>query len=243
VAKQDRHLTTEQLSAYLDGHLSPQELSPCDAHLNTCKQCQQTLAELRETVALLHALPQPTLPRSFLLPADISVARLAPVQPPTPLSITARRRRWPSHVHSMVRVVSTIAAVIGIAFLLSSLVGVAPQFGGSASTSSSTSAPVPAQRNNAVTPSEHVQPRVPSPGASVKTPSSPGTSTADQNRNEPTPKPTPAAHPANAPNPPQFLIQLFDLSTSRGRALLGVLLLVLGLIGIVLLRLSQSQRT
>ncbi|HYX51442.1 MAG TPA: hypothetical protein VE843_16970, partial [Ktedonobacteraceae bacterium] len=139
MAKQDRHPTIEQLSAYLDGQLSSQELSTWDTHLNMCQECQQTLAELRATVTLLHALPQPGLPRSFMLPADSVLTRSAPVQPPIPIPLHAapRRRAWSFYMQGMVRTVSTIAAILGIVFLLSGLIGIAPSRGGTTPTSSS----------------------------------------------------------------------------------------------------------
>src|SRR6266568_3115535 len=79
VADQVQHLTTEELSAFLDEQLSSQERTTIEAHLQTCERCQHELASLRQTVALLRALPQPALPRSFVLPAakvpvSISVA-------------------------------------------------------------------------------------------------------------------------------------------------------------------------
>ena len=92
MAKQDRHPTIEQLSAYLDGQLSSGELSECDTHVETCQQCQQMLAELRETVALLHALPQPTLPRSFTLP-PISLSPVSHLR-----SLFLQHRSMPLHV-------------------------------------------------------------------------------------------------------------------------------------------------
>ena len=68
MAKQEQHLTTARLSALIDGQLSPEEQTQSETHLQSCPVCQQQLAELRQTVALLHALPQPPLPRSFVLP-------------------------------------------------------------------------------------------------------------------------------------------------------------------------------
>jgi len=61
VAQENHHLTTEQLSAHLDGQLSDLEQSQLEAHLKTCEWCQQALTDLRRTVALLHALPRPAL--------------------------------------------------------------------------------------------------------------------------------------------------------------------------------------
>lgn len=238
MAKQDRHPTIEQLSAYLDGQLSSQELSTWDAHLNMCQECQQTLAELRETVALLHALPQPALPRSFMLPVDSVVARPAPVQPlaPIPLHATPRRRTWSFYMQGMLRTVSTIAAILGIVFLLSGLLGIAPTRGGTTPASSSAqsqAAPALGQQGGAITPSIRGQNKSPTPNASVRTP-------AAASGNHPNDMPprgaTPTFAQTNQTNPWQFLIHVFDVSTPGGRALLGGVLLVVGLAGFVFFR-------
>ncbi|TMD29929.1 MAG: hypothetical protein E6J04_13720, partial [Chloroflexi bacterium] len=47
----DRHLTTEQLSAFLDAQLSPAEQVEYNAHIESCQRCQGALASLRQTVA------------------------------------------------------------------------------------------------------------------------------------------------------------------------------------------------
>ena len=78
---QQGHLTTEQLSASLDKQLTPQEQAFFDAHLHTCVRCQHALTELRRTVALLHAMPQPVLPRSFTLPTTIAPIQIQTVRP------------------------------------------------------------------------------------------------------------------------------------------------------------------
>jgi hypothetical protein len=54
-------------------------------HLHSCAQCQHELAELNATVKLLHALPQPALPRSFTLPSTITQD--------APQTITTRQRQ------------------------------------------------------------------------------------------------------------------------------------------------------
>ena len=87
---QQEHLTTEQLSAFLDKQLTPQEQAFFDAHMQSCSRCQNALGELRRTVVLLHALPQPSLPRSFTLPAGI--------HRPPPYARSKRNRR--SHAAS-----------------------------------------------------------------------------------------------------------------------------------------------
>src|SRR5690348_10191040 len=93
----------ERLSAYLDGELSASERAALDAHLPGCAQCQRELAALRQTRALLRALPAPALPRDFRLPAQLAVA---PV-----------RRRPPAWARPA-QAIGTIAAMIGLAFLI-----------------------------------------------------------------------------------------------------------------------------
>ena len=238
MAKQDRHPTIEQLSAYLDGQLSSQELLAWDTHLNTCQECQQVLAELRETVVLLHALPQPALPRSFILPADSVVSRPAPVQPLTPIPLRAApgRRAWPSYVQGIVRTVSAIAAILGIVFLLSGIIGIAPSRGGTTSTSSSAqsqAAPASGQQGGAMTPSIYGQRKSPTPGTSARTPAA----TSGNSPHGTQPKSAnPTFAQTNQSNPWQFLLHVFDVSTPGGRALLGTVLLIVALAGFVFFR-------
>ena len=68
----DEHLTIEQLSAAFDKQLSPQEQAVFDAHISTCQQCQNNLADLRLTAALLRAMPEEAVPRSFVLPGSLA---------------------------------------------------------------------------------------------------------------------------------------------------------------------------
>jgi anti-sigma factor RsiW len=128
---------TEQLSAYLDKQpLSAEEQSQVEAHLKTCELCQQELADLRQTVALLHALPQPALPRSFVLPLDIHVQTSVEDEhaeaEPVPIAVAAARRRrhiasasnrgWPTYARVALRTVSAIAAVVGLVLFLSGMI-------------------------------------------------------------------------------------------------------------------------
>jgi len=61
------HLTSKQQTAHLDGDLTAPERARIATHLETCPQCVHELAQLRLTVALLSALPQPRPNRSFHL--------------------------------------------------------------------------------------------------------------------------------------------------------------------------------
>jgi hypothetical protein len=57
----------EELSAYLDGRLSPAESARLEKHLASCEPCCRHLEELRAVVEGLRALPSVPAPRSFAL--------------------------------------------------------------------------------------------------------------------------------------------------------------------------------
>jgi len=259
---QEHHLTIEQLSAFLDRQLSPQEQAECDIHLQRCPQCQSSLAELRQTVSLLHALPQPGLPRSFVLPAhtpsivERSERQLASVTPIT----HSRSRSWQTYLRRSTRIISTIAAVLGIFFIMSSLLTtllILPH-GGAASTAS---APMfsPAQGLSPMPPSASSQSsNAAGPGHNPASPvrNSRGTTTSDQTEtNAPIPGrtpvntiiPTPRSAPSNS-NGQQGYAQtqsvppILDLSMLEGRAGVGFILLILGILGVFLTR-RRSART
>ena len=58
----------ERLSAYLDNEVDEAERAALERHLPTCEECRAALEELRQTRALLRALPAPALSRSFFIP-------------------------------------------------------------------------------------------------------------------------------------------------------------------------------
>ncbi len=69
-AGQVEHLDDEALSAYLDGTangLAPIACAHAAAHLQGCPDCRADLADLTETLAMLHTLPQIAPRRSFIL--------------------------------------------------------------------------------------------------------------------------------------------------------------------------------
>lgn len=72
------HLDAGLLSAYLDAQVTPDERRRVEAHLAECAACQRELAGLRQTVALLQALPRVPTPRAFTL-AEVQVGRGRPV--------------------------------------------------------------------------------------------------------------------------------------------------------------------
>jgi len=232
VAQQNEHLTTEQLSAFLDKQLSPAERAVFDAHLASCQQCQSRLADLRLTVALVRALPQEEVPRSFVLPSRLApVAERPTPRPATVTPVPQQRRARVSVLQRTVRTVSTLAAVLALIFILS---GILPpiHFGGGEATSSAGSVPAAtnqrAASNSAPTPATTFGSAQAADGTKtpVQTPKSTPAATARSSIHSGT---SPAVQP---PTLPPFL----DLSRPEGRLALGALLLVLGIIGLVVTR-------
>jgi Putative zinc-finger len=232
---QQEHLTTEQLSAFLDKQLPPQEQAFFDAHLQSCQRCQGVLEELRRTVVLLHAMPQPQLPRSFTLPAGISQIRVAQPQP------AQQRRVLPYTLRRTMRAVSTLAAAIAVIFILSGLLanyhpasntGTAASSGPIYNTANGTTAHAP------VTQPSLTQASRTKSGTPIGTPKASSATTTPI----PTPTPTPTSskgltthgtlNPVNPPTLPPFL----DIGQPEGRLTLGGLLLLLSIVGIITTR-------
>jgi hypothetical protein len=241
----DRHLTTTQLSAFIDKELSEQELAVCNAHLETCQQCQSALAGLKQTVAFLQALPEPALPRSFALSDRFTYLQERPepqgeqqarANPPV------RRRSGGYYVQRSLRVASTIAAVIGLVFLLSGLLPMLPHGestsnGGSAPSASSeqrpslvrpgitsTSSAATATAQKAVSADHH---GTPGTGNAALTPTRiKGASNQSPSKNIST----------------QPSLPVLDLGTPLGRQEAGFTLLVLGIVGVLLTRRRQRER-
>jgi len=242
---QQEHPTTEQLSAFLDKQLTPQEQAFFDAHLQSCQRCQQALGDLRLTVALLHAMPQPELPRSFTLPAGTSQIHVArpPVQP-------ARQHRALSYtLRRTMRAVSTLAAVIAVIFILSGL----HLSGGGAGTSAPST--FNGNGNNTThSAAGNVPTQLPQKAAStpnvVGTPVTNGHQTGTPTKSPAASRPTPTLPPqatstgingvtdrgTNPSNQPPTLPAALDLSQPQGRLSLGALLLLLSIAGIIITR-------
>ncbi|MBE3559243.1 MAG: zf-HC2 domain-containing protein [Ktedonobacteraceae bacterium] len=265
MTQHDRHATTEQLSAFLDGQLSTQELPQIEAHLKTCKQCQLQLAGLRQAVTLLHALPQPQLPRSFVLseemlagatgntarpgeaPAGASEEveahteahaeeRITVLQPRSAPSPSPSRKRqsqkgtWSSPLRNTMRVISTLAAVLGIVLLLSGLL--------STQKAALTTMSAPSATNGtAATPgvAPKAQPAASSEQATAtataQTQNTYGTAQADK---------APAARSTGIAKLPIFPVFLNPV-TAAGRVFWGICLLIASLIGALLLRQQRKK--
>ncbi len=236
VQHNNEHPTIAQLSAYVDHELAQDELALWDAHVQTCQQCQGELADLRLTSALLRGMPQVEVPRSFVLPLNITVL------PETPAH-TEPRTRQSGRSHFIfkrsLRVLSTIAAVIGLVFILAGAFTALPHGGAMMGTSNSSSSGV--SRSAPVqspTLAGHASP------ATSATQRPEGIPAATQHTTTPTPSSTPAVSvvPGTSEvSPMPSVPPLLDLGQPAGRLGIGSLLFLLGLLGVLVTRRLQHD--
>ncbi len=256
--EQNQHLTTEQLSALLDKQLPAQEQTRCEAHVRACQQCQALLNDLRHTAALLHALPQPTLPRSFVLTSE-TLRAAAPTEDsvaPIPLTIQLEERRRQRQreqrgaksrsqlrryiLPRTLQAMSTLVAVLGLLFVLSAI----PFHPGGASSASNGSSYAPASSTSGGVSSSPT----PSPQKAGSVPdTTPGTRKTPQVAQQPTPTPvlTGVHQPATSSGPPA-LVQVFSVlnpTGAGGRAIDGLLLLFLAFAGLLIARRWRVRQT
>ncbi len=234
----NRHLTTEQLSALLDEQLSNEERAACEIHLRSCLPCRSALESLRQTVALLHALPMPDLPRPFILPTNLTYLReraLSPARGETP-ALTApamAQQRRPTPLKRPLRILSTLVAVIGLFFLLSSLATMLPRSTLGSASPSSTSAGAPASEPEQMGHLSATQVRKAPAATNSGTPNTTPTVS-------PIPTPTPTAsntkHATGQSSLPPPSLPLPDLRTSLGQLEVGFTLLTLGILGLLFTR-------
>ena len=232
---QNGHLTTEQLSASLDEQLSPQEQAVFDAHITSCQQCENKLADLRLTATLLHALPVEEVPHTFILPTTVSsvpdrtTRQNAPITP-----IPSRQRKQNTPLRRSIRIISTLAAVLALCFIISGLLPlIYSGTSNSATTSSGSSTLAPAHSNatasGAEQPNHLQQPSAATATAQstekaqTRTPSSTSTSTSNRD------------HSAN-PNSGTVLQPTIDLSQPGVRLGIGIIVLALSIILLILTR-------
>ena len=234
----NEHLTTEQLSASFDKQLSPQERAVFDAHISTCQQCQNKLSDLRLTAALLHALPEEEVPRSFVLPGSLSIAPERTIRQDAAFrSIPQRPRTQRSVLRRSIRIVSTLAAVLALCFIIS---GILPLIyngvGNSATTASSSSTfgeantvhptvtPPGVQQANRVMPSNGTAATVP-PTESAHSPAPTGKATT----------PSSSKHSTN-PGQSSASPSAIDLGQPMLRLGIGVLVLIVSILGLIVAR-------
>ena len=230
-----QHLTTTQLSTLLDGQLPIEEREFSDAHLTTCEQCQQELESLRQTKMLLRALPRSALPRSFTLPlstqqTDTPTASASPIAPVIPIADYNRtprqgsrnrsRNRGSYYAQTALRTIGTLAAMVGLVLLLSSLIPFINGSGHETANSSGNSTTLPATRQ--ATPGGPIAPNVR------------GTTATQPNTRPHTTPPSTSSR--------IFLPPVLDISTGEGRAFFGALLFILGIIGLIIGRRREPSR-
>jgi hypothetical protein len=218
VSQLDRHLTTEQLSDWLDDQFPSDEQATLKTHLTSCTQCQQELAALRQTVELLHALPQPALPRSFALPDTIAQDQ------PEPVALAAyrpQRGRQGNKISATLRILSSLVAVIGIFFVASGFLTTIPFLA-----TTGASGPAVTHPQTGLDPNSRlVTPKVTSTSNGHITP-------AEQAHPASEATPTtiqPASKQAQQQQMPTFTF--FDLNSQSIRLALGIALFILGCCG------------
>ncbi len=233
----DGHLTTEQLSASFDKQLSPQEQAIFDAHISTCQQCQNKLSDLRLTTALLHALPEEEVPRSFVLPSSISILPDRTIRQDTSFTPVQRQHTQISMLRRSIRVVSTLAAVLALFFIISGMLPlIYPGGGSSTSTASSNSSSGEASTVHPAvsTPGVH-QPNsvLPPVGSAATTPPTETTHSLT-----PTGTTTTKSSSDHSANHGQSLTvpPAIDLSQPVVRLGIGVLVLAVSIIGLIATR-------
>ncbi|HEY8291916.1 MAG TPA: hypothetical protein VIG44_05490 [Thermomicrobiales bacterium] len=99
----------ELLSAWLDGQVSPAEHGAVEAAIAADPAVRARAADLRATVALLRALPQPASRRTFILTPE-QAATIRPVRVP-----------WITRLFPAVAAVSAVAAVLCLALIAGDL--------------------------------------------------------------------------------------------------------------------------
>ncbi len=250
MSQYNSHLTTEQMSAFLDQQLSAQEQSTSQTHLNTCELCQQQLAELQQTVLLLHALPRASLPRSFVLPIESTIQSeaVAGEEDATPKIARQAHNRilvLPSYVRTTMRIASTLVAVLGLFFILSGLLAMVS---GTSHVSTSLEISTKARVANSSSDTHQPQPLagaavVPSSNTSQPQLFAGGAAAPSPNVHQ---SPLPSGRAANTqnlglspntsqPQPPMSPITpFFDLGTPEGHLSIGLLLLIAGIVSVTL---------
>ena len=231
----DEHLTTEQLSASFDKQLSPQEQAVFDAHISSCQQCQNKLADLRLTATLLHSLPVEEVPRSFVLPHNVSILPDRTIRQDAPVTaLPNRQRQQRSMLRRSVRIVSTLAAVLALCFIISGMLPLlysGAGYSASSTSSGSTMAPVD---HGAITPGVQ-QPNNAFPAKGSAATASPTETTHSLSPNGTATVPSSSAHSTNQSQSPA-IPPIIDFSQPLVRLGAGVLVLAVSIIVLIVTR-------
>jgi anti-sigma factor RsiW len=232
----------------LDHQLSPEDTEESyQAHLQTCEQCQQELAELRQTVQLLREMPPPPLPRSFTLPIT-TILELADEEATTledtpaaerPIPIEARRQARSARVsarrgsvRAALRMVSGLVAIIGICIVLTGLVSALNATGlfagHAASTSATTGSAYQTNGNKSPVSTGAADPHAALTPAATQVPA----------------HLSPAHNPVHPIQPTSGVSSTFlfiDINTTPGKFGLGILLAILGTMGFSLFKQRKKR--
>ncbi len=233
---QNEHLTFEQLSASLDKQLSPQEQAVFDAHLTSCQQCQNKLADLRLVATLLHSLPQEEVPRSFMLPTSVSQSsNQATSQKSTITPLPSRQPRQNSALRRSIRIISTLAAVLALCFIISGMLPfLISGTSNTASTSTGGSATLAPDHSSATSSGVEQPNRVLQKGEATAN----AQATATTQARNPASTTTPAPNNGHVSNPSTVNVTLpaIDLSQPAVRIGIGIVVLALSIIILILTR-------
>jgi anti-sigma factor RsiW len=233
---QNEHLTSEQLSASLDKQLSPQEQAVFDAHIASCQQCQHKLADLRLTASLLHALPEMEVPRSFMLPISVSIASDSPTSQKAPITpLPLRRPMQNSALRRSIRIISTLAAVLALCFIISGMVPFVISGSGYSATTSSGAGTTLGSEHPSATASGVEQPNhvLQKGGATAN---AQATATAQARTPASTASPAPNNNQSTNPNTGNITLPAIDLSQPAIRIGIGIVVLALSIIILILTR-------
>jgi len=107
-----RHLSTEQLSSYMDGEIGSSHAEQIEEHLGSCPACRTQLESMERLVLKLHRIERPTLPAA--LAADVR-RRIATA--PEPRGLRQRLQLLLSDIS--LRPAFRTSAAMGLAMLFS----------------------------------------------------------------------------------------------------------------------------
>ncbi|MGZ3628569.1 MAG: anti-sigma factor family protein [Ktedonobacteraceae bacterium] len=232
---QNEHLTTEQISASFDKQLSPQDQAVFDAHLSSCQQCQHTLSDLQLTATLLHSMPVEEVPRSFVLPDNVSILPDRTMRQDAPVTALPQRQRpQRSVLRRSVRVVSTLAAVLALCFIISGMLPLLFNSAGNSASSTASSSTMAPVDHGAATPGVNQPNNVfPAEGSAATTPPTETTHSLTPNSKATVPSSSDhSTHQGQSPAIPPFI----DFSQPLVRLGAGALVLAVSIIVLIVTR-------
>ena len=232
---QNEHLTTEQISASVDKQLSPQEQAVFDAHISSCQQCQNKLSDLRLTTTLLYSLPVEEVPRSFVLPDNVSILPDRTIrQDALVTALPQRQRSQRSLLRRSVRIVSTLAAVLALCFIISGMLPLIYSGAGNSASSTSSGTTMAPVNHGAATPGVN-QPSNAFPAEGSATTNSPTETAHSLSPNGTATVPSSADHSTNQGQSPG-IPPIIDFSQPLVRLGAGVLVLAVSIIVLIVTR-------